>query len=188
METINITEDQRARLCGELARLFFEFKKDKRIRCVYYAPYNGTLDIEGAMLLVTAVVDYSDAEAIDAKFEECNSMYQQSKALESFGLRLFMDIAPVPSYSPTDIKPIETEHRNDLFNAVILYDADGKYTQWKTQMDSAGVGYQFENLAAIEPPIEEELEKAIEDARDERDTKAVKEFTRSRLFQEFKDI
>ena len=84
---------------------------------------------------------------------------------------------------------------NNLINSVILYDENGEFTQIKEQttnevkINGKDTSYcYYDNFAEVFPPIKETLAKAIDIARDKRDTQAVKEFTKSRLFQNIKNL
>ena len=59
METVIITEGQRNELCSELARLTFEFRKDKNVfpLCDYLLSH--TCKIYSYMLLITFVIQDS---------------------------------------------------------------------------------------------------------------------------------
>lgn len=50
MNFIKITETQKNKLCNELSRLVFKFKKDISIECIYFASYKGLGEIKGNVL------------------------------------------------------------------------------------------------------------------------------------------
>lgn len=197
MEVINITEEQREKLCSELARLTFEFRKDKSVKCIYFAPYKGLGSIAGNVLEVTLVRDGSEDNDLDEKLKEYNVSHQEHDFIREFGFKIFLDTDDARRYTIMDLNPSECRRSNNLMNSVILYDESGEFTQIKEQTANVvkdngegitGVYYYYDNLAEVFPPLDETLERAIDNARDERDTQAVKEFTKSRLFQHIKDM
>ena len=196
MEVINITSEQRNNLCSELAQLLFEFKKYKSVKCIYFAPYYGLDTMEGSVLKVTLVRDGINDD-LEEKIQKYNFLHKCQEAIDEFGLRIYLDSDTKRKYTLVALNPDEIKRENYLFNSIILYDEDGECTKIRKHVTNSvnyngglipGVYYYFENLSKIEPPIEETLEKAIDNVRDERDTEAVKEFTKSRIFQQFKGI
>lgn len=198
MEVINITEEQKSKISGELARLVFEFKKDSRVKCIYFTPFMSLGDIEGNVVEVTLVTAaFEDDHDLAKKLQDYNLSYQQEEKVKEFGLRLFLNIDDERKYTIIDLNPSECRRSNYLLNSVILLDQNGSFTEIKEQTTRTvnnfggclpGVYYYYENLAEIVPPITDEIYKAMEIMQLEGDTEAVKEFTRSRLFEQFKNL
>lgn len=196
MEIINITEEQKDKLCNELARLTFEARKDKSVKCIYFAPYKGLGDLDGNVLEVTLVRDSCCLDE-EEKFREYNKKHQTHDAVREYGLKILLDSDKASKYTVTDSNPSEYERSNNLMNSVILYDESGLFTKIKEQTTAvinahgseiAGVYFPYANLATIYPELDEALDKAMDIKRMERDTEAVKDFTRSRLFEGLKEI
>lgn len=187
MKIINITEEQRDKLCSELARLTFEFRKDKSIECIYCAPYKGLGSIVGNVLEVTLVRDGIGDNDLDEKIKEYNLSHQEHDFIREFGFKIFLDTDKAIKYTIMDLNSSESVRSNHLMNSTILYDGSGKYTKIKKQIPKEGKNngfyYYYDNLAEVFPPLDETLYKAIDNKRAERDTQAVKEFTKSSLFQ-----
>lgn len=197
MKVINITEEQRNKLCSELARLTYEFRKDKSVKCIYFAAYKGLGNISGNVLEVTLVRDGSEADDLDEKLKEYNSLHQEQDFIREFGFKIFLDTDAARGYTTMNLNPSEFRRSNNLMNSVILYDSNGEFTQIKEQTANVvknngegitGVYCYYDNLAEIFPPLDEALDRAMDIACMERDTKAVKEFTKSKLFQKFKNM
>ena len=199
MKTINITEEQRNNLCSELARLLFEFKKNRSVKCIYFAPYKGWDTKEDPVLEVTLVTDGND-DNLEKIIQEYNAHHNQPETIDEYGLRIYLNVDLKEKYKLVALKPDEIsdaiERENFLLNSVILYDEDGECTKIKERVTdyvhrhgyTPEAYYKLDNLSEIEPPIEGSLERAIDAARCERDTEAVREFTKSRIFQQFKGI
>ncbi len=181
MEVISITNEQRDKLCDELARLTFEIKKDKNVKCIYFAPYKGLNSIEGNVLEVT-IVRTSETSALINTDE-----YKKIDCLKEFGLKIIIDLDDISNYTIMDLNNSECRRSNNLMNSVILYDESGEFTRIKEQTADF-VKDNDKNLAEIFPPLDETLNKALDNERLKRDTSAVKEFTRSKLFRQLKDF
>ena len=195
MEIITITEEQRDKLCNELARLTFEFREDKNVKCIYFAPYKGLGSIKGNVLEVTLVRDSSEDNDLDEKIKKYNLSHQEHDLIREFGFKIFLDTDEAIKYTIMDSNHSENMSINNLINSVILYDENGEFTQIKEQttnevkINGKDTSYcYYDNFAEVFPPIKETLAKAIDIARDKRDTQAVKEFTKSRLFQNIKNL
>ena len=187
MEVINITDEQKNNLCQELAKLVFELKKDNDVECIYFVPYIGLGDIRGNVLEVT-LVKQSDND-VNNDIAERNRFYFEEESLRKFGVKIFIDTDVAHKYTFIDLNPSEATRSNSLFNSTILFDRYGKYTELKGQKKQDGIIISpYENLAEIVPPITNETYKAMEIIQIERDTEAVKEFTKSRNFQMFKNM
>lgn len=187
MEVINITDEQKNNLCQELAKLVFELKKDNEVECIYFAPYKGLGDIRGNVLEVT-LVKQSDND-VNNDIAERNRFYFEEESLRKYGVKIFIDTDVAHKYTFIDLNPSEVRRSNSLYNSTILFDRYGKYTELKGQKKQDGIIiFPYENLAEIVPPITNETYKAMEIIQMERDTEAVKEFTKSRTFQMFKNI
>lgn len=189
MEVINITDEQKNNLCQELAKLVFELKKDNEVECIYFVPYIGLGVIRGNVLEVT-LVKQSDND-VNNDIAERNRFYFEEESLRKFGVKIFIDTDVAHKYTFIDLNPSEMRRSNSLFNSTILFDRYGKYTELKGQKKQDGIIVKEdirENLAEIVPPITNETYKAMEIIQMERDTEAVKEFTKSRTLQMFKNI
>lgn len=184
MEIINITEEQRNELCNELARLTFQYRKDKNVECIYFAPYRGLGEIEGNVLEITIVRVISENDNFDEELNEYNSRHQKHDSIRKFGFKIFLDTADTQKYTTMDLNPADSAKSNDLMNSTILYDKSGTFTQIKEQTTKrfkgniSNIYYYYDNLAEVYPPLDESLGRALDDARMEIDTKAVKEFTK----------
>ncbi len=194
MEIINITEEQRDKLCSELARLTFELRKDKRIKCIYFAPFEGLGSISGNFLEVTLVRDGSKYDDLDEKIKEYNISHQYHNFIREFGFKIFLDTDEAVRYATMNSNSSEWESINNLMHSTILYDENGKFTKIKEQITNVVKNNEktfsncYDNLAEVFPPLDETLDKAIDNARMERDTQDVKEFTKSKLFQYIKNM
>ena len=91
MKVINITEEQRDKLCSELARLTFDFKKIESIECIYFAPYKGLGSIAGNVLDVTLVRDGSEDDDLDEKIIEYNLSHQEHDFIQEFGFQILLE-------------------------------------------------------------------------------------------------
>ncbi len=193
MEIINITEEQREKLCNELARLTFEFRKNKSIKGIYFAPYKGLGSIKGHVLEMTLVTS-NESNDLYEEIKENNTSYQNDDSMRKFGFKIFIDIDNIRKYTIMDLNPSECIRSNNLMNSTILYDESGELSQIKEHTTSLArehgkrLYYYYDNLAEVFPSLDETLDKALDIARMERDTNAVKDFTKSKLFQHFKDM
>lgn len=195
MKVINITEEQRKELCNELARLTFEFRKEKNTKCIYFAPYKGLGDITGNVLEVTLVRDGGIDDDLGEKLRVYNLSHQEHDSIRKCGFKIFLDTDEKTKYTIMALNPSECVRSNNLMNSVIVYDENGEFTQIKEQITNVvknnGEGtfyYYYENLAEVFPPLDGELNRALDVARMERDPEAVKEFTKSKLFQYTKNM
>lgn len=197
MKSINITEEQRNKLCSELARLTFEFRKDKSVKCVYFAPYIGLGNIAGNVLEVTLVKDGSENDDLDKKLKEYNLSHIKHDFIREFGCTIFLDIDDARKYTTLDLNPSECRRSNHLMNSLILYDVNGEFTKIKEQTVNAvknnGKGiteiyYYYDNLAEIFPSLDETLYKALEVTCMQKDTEACKEFFELKLSPSFKNM
>lgn len=195
METIQITEEQRNKLCQELARLTYQFRKDNNIKGIYFAPYNGLEDeIEGNVILVTLVRDNHEDVDFHKILDEYNKSHQEQNTIDELGFQIYLNADNPNKYTTFDLNPSDSARSNNLMNSTILYDEDGYFKKIKEQTTRkfnggiTNIYYYYDNLVQVSPPLDETLYNALDDAREERDTEAVKEFTKSKLFQDFKKI
>ena len=194
MEIINITEEQRDKLCSELARLTFELRKDKRIKCIYFAPFEGLGSISGNFLEVTLVRDGNEYDDLEEKIKEDNISYQAHGFIQKCGFRILLNTDEAVRYATINLNPSESESINNLMHSTILYDESGKFIKIKEQITNIVKNNEqtfsnyYDNLAEVFPPLDETLDKAIDNARMKRDTQAVKEFTKTKLFQHIKNM
>ena len=172
MEIINITEEQRDQLCRELARLTFEFRKDKNVRCIYFAPYKGFGSILGNVLDVTIVRNGRNDNDLEEKIKKYNLSHQEHNFIRKFGFKIFLETDEDIRYTLMDLNPSECRKSNHLMNSVILYDESGEFTQIKEQItkvvkkNGEGTVYHYyDNLAEVFPPLDETLDRAIDDTR-----------------------
>ena len=191
MEIINITEEQRNNLCNELARLTFELRKNKSVTCIYFAPYKGFGNILGNVLDITIVRNGSKDNDLDKQIKEYNLSHQEHDFIREFGFKILLETDIDIRYTLMALNPSECTRSKNLMNSVILYDESGKFTQIKEKITSVvkkngedTLYYYYDNLAEVFPPLDETLD----DARANRDTQAVKEFTRTKLFHHIIDM
>lgn len=188
MKIINITEEQRNKLCNELAKILLDFKKDENVECIYFAPYKGLGKIRGYVLELTLIE--KDANK-DEKIKEYNTSHQNEETLSELGVKIEIDIEDESKYPTIELDPTQLKKYNNLFNSVILFDRTGKYTRIKKQLEkfeiNKGTGiYYYENLAEIEPPIMDKINDSIEAIEKGIDTQPVKKITKKKIFK-FKD-
>lgn len=125
---------------------------------------------------------------------EYNEKYQSAAFIDALGVRLVIEIAKSSEY-PTlpPMHSYEMRRANDLFNSTILFDRGGKYTSTKElaqrryDRDSSFI-YYYDNAANIVPPVKDEIYRQMEVLQLEQDTKAVKKFTKSNLFNGIKNM
>lgn len=162
---ISLNEIQKAKLCNELAQLTFELKQSQHVQCVYFAPYKNFGNIRGNVINIT-VVSNSENPYIDI-----NSQYQRRVSrktqLNQFGVKIHIDVVSEYGYTYFPLNPSERNKGNDLFNSTILFDRTGEYTKIKEKTEEIGVGensnlFHYENLAEIYPPIDDQLEYAMD--------------------------
>lgn len=167
MEIINITKEQRDKLCSELARLTFELRKDKRIKCIYFAPFEGLDSTSGNFLEVTLVRDGSEYDDLDEKIKEDNISYQAHGFIQKCGLRIFLNTDEAVRYTTINLNFSEWESINNLIHSTILYDESGKFTQIKEQITNIVKNFYdyYDNLAEVFPPLDKALDKAIDNDR-----------------------
>lgn len=184
MEVINITEEQRKELCNELARLTLQFRKDKNVECIYFAPYRGLGEIKGNVLEITIVRVISENDNFDEELDKYNSRHQEHDSVRKFGFKIFLDAADTQNYTILDLNPADSARSNDIMNSTILYDKSGIFTKIKEKITKrfkegvSNIYYYYDNLAEVFPPLDEALDRAMDVACMERDTEAVKEFTK----------
>lgn len=176
METIIITEGQRNELCSELARLTFEFRKDKNVECICFATYKSLITGNGIIMgnvLEFTLVREGGEKDLEEKLKEYNSSHQTHDFVRKSGFKIYFGTIDSREYAREDLK-------NNLINSKILYDKNGEFTEIQVNNE---VNENYNNDAEVFPPLDEALSRAMDVARMERDTEAVKEFTKSRLFQ-----
>lgn len=188
MEIINITEEQKKELCDELARLTFQFRNNRSVKCICFSSYKGLGEMKGNILNITIIKDIRENDHFDEELNEYNLRYQEHDSIRQFGLKIFLDVADVRNYQITDLNSIDSIRGNDLRNSIILYDESGQFTRIKEESTKKTDAPTYDNLAEIYPPLAEELDKALATARMERDSKAVKEFTKTKLFKYIKNM
>lgn len=199
MKVINITEEQKNNLSKELAKLVFELKKDDDVECIYFSPYKGLGSISGKVLEVTLVKKSSGGKADINEFfkrDKRNKYYLEEDSLRKFGVKIVLDADDAHRYTfIDDLNNIDDLSRTDivkfnsLFNSTILFDRTGKYKEIKKQkIQDKQITLPYENLALIVPPIINETYKSMERIQNKKDSEAVKKFTKSSIFQIFKDM
>ena len=183
------------RVMQGISKITFKFRKKKNIKYIYFAPFSGLDDYTGNVLEVTLVRDSSIDDDLEEKLRAYNLSHQEHDSIRKFGLKIVLDTDVEIKYTIMDLNPSECVRSNNLMNSVILYDENGKFTQIKEQTTNVvknnGEGtiyYHYDNFAEVFPPLDEELDRALDVAHMERDTEAVKEFTKSKLFQHIKNM
>lgn len=184
MEIINITEEQKNKLCTELARLVSELRKNNNVECIYYKTFIGLLGY-GKNVLDVGVICQGNVEKEDKECARGYEHYTEEHNLREYGVKIhiFMDNANL--YTATALNEAETIRQIDLFNSTILFDRTGKYTEIKEKLQKEEVDdiYFYRDLAEIVPPIDETLNKEIETLGMNGDSAVVKEFPKSRIFK-----
>lgn len=170
MEIINITEEQREKLCNELARLILKFRENKSIKCVYFIPCKLPGSISDNVLEVTLVRD-GEADDLNEKLKEYNSSHQEYSFIKEFGFEIFLVLDDAKKYSIIDLNPSEVRRSINLMNSTILYDESGEFTKIKEQAtkafkDNNGVYFYYDNLVEVFPPLEDVINKILENPKE----------------------
>lgn len=180
MKFINITEEQRKELCDELAKLTFEFRKDKDIKCIYFAPYKGFGNITGNVLEITLVKGSNKDTVLEERLKEYNLSHQGHDFIRKFGFKILLDSDEERKYTTMDLNHSECIRSNNLMNSTILYDENGKFTQIKEKTTNVAKNngkdtfyYYYDNLAEVFPPLNEELDSVLDMESDTKTTKTI---------------
>ena len=194
MKIVNITVEQREELCKELARLVLHFKKDERTKGIYFILLGGLRKIDGNFLEFT-LVSSKNGKEFREMLQEMNFAYQENEAISKYGFRIVVNVDEMGKYVINDLNPSECRRSNRLMNATILDDEMGILVKIKEQtMDfvknngESLVYHYYDNLVEVFPTISDVLNRELGAIRDREDTEAVKEFTRSRLFQKLREL
>lgn len=192
MQTINITEEQRKKLCEELGRLVFEYRKNDDIECIYFAPYINLGEIEGNVIQVTIVGKRSIEETLKQDIGEYNSKHQGQETVTNFGVKIHLETDWDEKYTMIALNPSERLRCKYLFNSVILFDKNGKYTKLKEASAKDSVEDSeikpFLNLAEFVPPLNCELDNVLDGERIERESETIKGSTQSKLSHQFRSV
>lgn len=188
MNIINITEEQKNKLCVELARLVVEYKKDENVKCIYFAPYKGLGKIRGYVLELTLIKKDS---IVDEKIKQYNESHQTEDYLREFGVKIDVEVEDEKKYTITDFNLSEIKKCNNLFNSTILFDRTGKYTKIKERLQQIGNNkahgiFYYGNLAEINPPLPNELNNEEKIIQEEKDKEAAKKKIKSKRLRFFK--
>lgn len=161
---INLDKIRMMKLCNELAKLTYELKQNKHVECIYFAPFKNFGDEKGNIIDITVVSD----ELLDVDLDkQYKHRVSKRKQLESFGVKIIIDNVSKDGYTHMPVNPSERRKGNDIFNSTILFDRTGEYTKIKEKTENIGVGkhsrlFYYENLAEIVPPIDDDLEYAMD--------------------------
>ena len=191
IKVINITEEQRERLCSELARLTVEFRQNKNVKCIYFVPCSSIDDVLRDYIAVTLVRNTNDN--MKERIKQYNSLYQQSNTVQKFGLKIVLDTALEDDFTISDLDLEESRRSIDLMKSTILYDESGMFIDIKERVvhfykESVELYNYYSNFAQILSPLEDELDNALDYFSTESDEEAYQEFTKSILFQDILDI
>ncbi len=190
MGAIKITEEQRDRLCDELAKLVFEFRENRNIECIYFRTFMGLLGY-GKNVLDLVLVTNGNIEEEDKQCVRGFESYTSEDTLNEYGVKIHICMDDASLYKNEAHNMDETIRQNELFNSTILFDRTGKCSEIKDRVQRIGINadiYYYEDLADLFPPIGQTLANAMDIARMERDTKAGKEFTKSEYFEYIKKM
>ena len=142
---INLSEKQRENLIIEMAKLEEMFKKEEQTECIYFAMYHGLEGVQGDVLEMTIVQQYTTEE--DEKREiDLNEKYKKLEFVKKCGMKIFIDLDYAIKYrvAPNIIK------LSNLHNSSILYDKDGYYGKLKRKTKKI---YEYSNLASTNPSL-----------------------------------
>lgn len=164
-QIINITDEQKQNLVDEIATLVAKFKKDEDVECIYFSSYKGLGKISGNVLELI-VVTKGNLDEISKGFCEYNKMHQEHKSVRKFGVKIYVMFDEKRKYTYLPLNPSELIRENNLFNSIILFDRNGKYTTIKENASNhgnikSGV-FEYENFAEIYPPIDDSIKMELE--------------------------
>ncbi len=189
MQTINITEKQRDKLCDELARLIFEFKKDENVKCIYFTPFVNLDNTDSGVIDITIVRDINDD--YDEQLKKYNLSYQSKENIADYGVKICLYSDTDSKYTHMDLNPSDVLRRDFIKKSTILYDESGKFRKIKEQYKNKinnEKDYDHNYLAQVLPPLDETLYKAIDIKKMEKDNKNVSEFVDTETFQYIKNM
>lgn len=164
MRVINITEEQRDKLCNELAKLLFEFRKNENIECIYYRTFIWMLGF-GKNVLDIVLVNKENIEEEDKECVRGYEHYTDEQCLKEFGVKIHVCMDNANLYTTIALNKDEIIRQNELFNSTILFDKTRKYSKIKENAKKAGITdniYYYGDLAKIHPPIEKALDNVID--------------------------
>lgn len=164
MEIINITEDQKEKLCDILARLTHKFQQDQFVECIYFTTYDRFEDSLYALELTLVIRNLNLKKK--KLLEQYTKLLSKESSLRKYGIRIYVHGSYAEKYTLFDLNPSEVRASNDLFNSTILFDRTGEYTEIKDKQSKVkGINnlyFDYENLAEIVPPLDLSLiEKKI---------------------------
>ena len=191
MKTIGLNEEQRKKICDEIAKLVFEFKKDKKVECIYFSVIDGYANIHGNVLTITLVKNKAYDDVEDRKIIEYNDMYKGDDIFKKFGIRIFIEVdVDANCYTKLPMTRWEYLKFKHIFNSVILYDKTGEYTKIKesTEKSESDTICYYSNHVEIVPPIINELNKAMEIIGMRKEADNLKKFTKTKTFQKIIDM
>lgn len=153
---VKITDETRDKISKSVARIVEIYKKDKDIEGIYLLIYKGEEPsyLQGNVLELTITTSYKGRKTS----YDLRDIPHRFKTSDNKDISLVTDLINEPKDLFKD---------NILFNSILLYDRDGRYTKAKEQMQKEyedGSNYKlipYGNLLTIEPPIDDKIKEEI---------------------------
>ena len=167
----------------ELARLVFEVKKDKNVECIYFTSLKNFNILNGNVLEVTIVKRDSNISEEEKKWDDYNEKHQEESMVKQFGLKFYVDVDSSERYTLFPKNPTENNRWYVLLNSTILFDGKGDYKKIKEKVENdVRFASYYSNMAPIEPPIMDELNRIMEEHKIQEETEVVRKFKNQKHF------
>ena len=168
MNVINITEEQREKLCNNVANLVNHLKQFEDIECIYIASYIRYIRKTEPTLNITIVKKnpYNKDDVLNKIINFYKKMYQNEHNFKENGIKFSIEIDKSDKYNKLWLNPSELLRYNFLFNSQIIYDRTGDYSKLKqiaeTYKNETNLNiYYYENKADLQPPAFEKIKQKI---------------------------
>lgn len=180
---IVLNEEHRKNVSEELARLVFEVKKDKNVECIYFTSLKNFNILNGNVLEVTIVKRDSNISEEEKKWDDYNEKHQEESMVKQFGLKFYVDVDSSERYTLFPKNPTENNRWYVLLNSTILFDGKGEYKKIKEKVENdARFASYYSNMAQIEPPIMDGLNRIMEEHKIQEETEVVRKFKKTKTF------
>lgn len=162
MKTINITEEQKNKLCDILAKIVHSLKQCNNTDCIYFAPYKNYGSINENILIITVVKSDFYFEMTETVKNLYDKFLNSKDIVSTLGVEICIGVDDREYYISEDLEKNNKikKSNNNLFNSTILFDRTGEYTKIKETLNKNNC-YHYGNLAQIVPSITNSLNKQM---------------------------
>lgn len=158
MEQRTITDNQRDILSFKIAEIVLSLSQDENVQCIYFETLYDSTQKDKTNMILHILCKNSDEFAYQSNVDDYNTLNDEGKLFEDFGLRVNINI-----------KGASFEYYHELlelYKSSILFDRTGEFEKLKNQIiknkEYCLNGESFFNQVVIQPPLESSINDGMQ--------------------------